>query len=709
MRLELKIKRRLLVLVFGLIILFVIIGIRIGNLTLIQGEVLKQRGIKQWTKEGVVTAHRGDIMDTKGEKLVVSTTAYVVTVNPSLVKDDALFAQFVAPILDTTSTYILDKIKHKNYGSVTLKRQVSREKIDEIRALKNKSEEFYHILKPISFDEDSKRWYAKGGLLAQVLGITNVDGKGQSGIELKYQDVLKGQRGYIKTETDRQGRLLPDGEMIYVPSIKGGDVVLTIDSTIQSICEKAVRECIAYNHAKKVSCIVMEANTGAILAMAMQPTFDPNHLDRSNVQVLQEQMRIPVIQDAYEPGSVFKVLTLAAALDSEKVSLKDTFHCTGQVHVDGDRIRCWKNSHGHQTLSQALNNSCNPAFVKIALQTGKETLYKYLQTFGLGQKTGIELLGEGQGIVIPVNKVKDVDLARIGFGQSVAVTPLQMVNAFNAVINGGRLMQPYIVKEVIDDQGETVLKTHPTVLYSPIKEETSKQMTKLLQDVVQNGGGKNAYIEGYHVGGKTGTAQFYQNGRIVKDMHIGSFIGFAPVQNPLFTVLLTVSEADVPIDYGGTTAAPFAREIIEGILTYKGILKDSEKEQEKVTVPYLVGLKVKEGEKLLNKCHLYAQTDGMGAYVKAQLPVQGAKVLEGTQVMLYTYEEDPKTPMDMVLIPDVIGENLVSANRTLRKQHLNMSVTGSGIAIAQSPKGGSYIEKGSTIQVTFSLPDTMGE
>ena len=706
MRTELIIRKRLLTMLAVLTLLFVLIGVRIGSLTLFEGEALTARGVRQWTREGVVTAQRGSIQASNGETLALSATAYIVTANPQLVKDELGFARALSSVLGTDAAAMAEKLQNKKVASVILKRQVPRETVDQIRALRAGSEEMQKLLRGISFDEDTRRWYPKGAFLSQVLGLTNVDSVGQSGLESWYETLLRGKEGSLRTEVDAKARMLPDGKTAYVPPEAGSTIRLTVDPTIQGVVEKAMRECIEVNNAASVQCLVMDVNTGAILAICMKPDYDPNDPPRNDVELLTELMRITAITDVYEPGSTFKMLTCAAALDSGVASLSDHFHCTGSIQVDGDRIRCWKVSHGSQNLADALANSCNPAFVTLALRMGTDTFYQYLRAFGLGVKTGVDLPGESAGILINSRYVKNVDLARIGFGQSVAVTPLQLITAASAVVNGGRLMKPYIVKEVLDEQGQVIDRTQPTVVATPIREETSKTMRELLENVGENGGGKNAAIAGYRIGGKTGTAQVYKNGRVVSDVHIGSFLGFAPADQPQFAVLVTVNEAIVPVDYGSTTAAPFARQIMEEVLAYLGIPKNDPKATAapQVSVPDVTGMSLKDAQKALGAQGLFSDTDGLSDVVTAQAPAAGATLQAGGRVMLYTYEDEPLTAMDLICVPDVRGLSIVEAGRMLRARGLEMEITGSGLAVRQEPGAGSYAALGSTVKVTFQLP-----
>jgi len=706
MRTGLKIRRRLLTMLSAMTLLFSLVGVRIGNLTLVQGEALTARGVRQWTRQGVVTAQRGAIQDTRGNALALSATAYIVTANPQLVTDESSFAQVMGEMLNADAAAMEKKLQNKKLASVILKRQVPRETVDQIRALRNEDPDMGTLLRGVAFDEDTRRVYPKGAFLTQILGLTNVDSVGQSGLESAYETLLRGKEGSLRTEVDARSRMLPDGKTAYVAPQPGYTLRLTVDGTIQGIVEKAMRECLEVNSAKSVQCIVMDVNTGAVLAVCMKPDYDPNDPPRNDIELLNELMRMTVITDVYEPGSTFKMLTCSAALDSGAASLDDVFTCTGTIYVDGDRIRCWKNSHGTQTLPQALANSCNPAFVTLALRMGTDTFYKYLRAFGIGVRTGIDLPGESAGILINSRYVKNVDLARIGFGQSVAVTPLQLITAACAVVNGGRLMKPYIVQEVLDSQGNVAERTAPTVVSTPISAETSAKMRALLENVVAEGGGKNAAVAGYRIGGKTGTAQVYKDGRVVSDVHIGSFVGFAPIDNPRFAVLVTVNEAQVPVDYGSTTAAPFASQIMEGVLSYLDVEKNDPKATAAplITVPDTVGMTVAEAKKALREAGLFYETDGLTDTVSAQAPAAGAQISAGSAVMLYTYEQEPMQIMDLISVPDVKGLSMAEAARQLRARGFDMEIAGSGLAVRQSPAGGSYAPGGSTVKVTFELP-----
>ena len=703
---ELHIRKRVLALLMLLVLLFTLLVVRIAYLTTAQSDTLTRRGISQWTREGTVYARRGAILDTNGQTLVLSATAYIVSVDPRKVSDITLFAQTVCPILDLSEESVAAKVADKTKASVLLKRQVSREKADELRALQaSGSPEVVLQLKALLFDEDVKRVYPRGAFLTQVLGLTNVDSVGQSGLEMQYETLLRGTAGTILRSVDGRAQPIYDSENLYIEPQDGNSIRLTIDATIQEICEKAMRECYEVNKAQAVHVIAMNPYTGAILAMCSKPDYDPNDPPREQVDALTRLMRICLVSDAYEPGSTFKILTAAAALDAGVTTPEDRFYCSARIKVDGDTIRCWGNPHGAESMAEGLQNSCNPVFVELALRLGAERFYQYLHAFGLGSKTNVDLQGEGSGILIPAASVKNVDLARIGFGQSVAVTPIQLLTAACAVINGGRLMQPYLLKEAISPEGEVLYRTQPTVVGAPISAETSATMRELLELVVSEGGARNAAIEGYRIGGKTGTAQVYKDGRIVSDVHIGSFLGFAPADDPRIALLVIVDEADTPVDYGGTTAAPFARQILADVLPYLGCSPSQRDGREEIQVADAVGMPLWEARKLIAEQGFRVLDDGAGDTVTAQMPVAGATLIQGGQVMLYTYTEEMTATEDLVCVPDVSGLSVVQAAALLRQRGLEMEIDGDGYAVRQSPRASDYTAPGSVVTVTFELPN----
>ncbi len=692
------VRKRLIWLAVIITFLFFAVLIRVGRLTTVDAAELTRRGERQWTRAGVVTADRGAIYDRNGQVLARNATAYIVTAAPRLVRDPEALCDLLCPLLGISREETLKKLSDKSVGSVTLKRRVTRDLVDAIRDLASEKK---GALAGVTFDQDSVRFYPFGTALSQVIGLTTIDGEGQSGLERQYDKLLAGTPGSIVTEVDAKARTLPGGESVYIPATEGEDIRLTIDSTIQSFVEKALRECLAVNGARRVMAIVMDPNTCAVLAMAMHPSFDPNEPPRSDMAALMDGMRIQLISDVYEPGSTFKILTSSAAIDCGVTNPKDPFYCSGSIVVDGDKIRCWKNSHGAETMAQALCNSCNPVFTELALRLGTERLYQYLYAFGLGKQTGIDLPGESNGLLINKKYVKNVDLARIGFGQSVTVTPLQMITAACAVVNGGRLMRPYIVSEVVGQDGEVLERTSPKVISTPITEETSRTMRELLEAVVRDGGGRNAAVEGYRVSGKTGTAQVYKDGKIVHDVHIGSFVGFAPADNPKVAVLVIVDEAKLMPDYGNTTAAPFARQILADTLAYLQIPPDGTTETKMTTVPNVTGIPVAEARQAVKAAGLMSETDGDDPIVLSQMPAPGAVMAEKSLVMLYVSGEAPPDAQAFVLVPDVSGLSIIDASRQLRARNLTLEIDGSGLAVSQRPAADTFVAPGSTVTVVF--------
>lgn len=690
----------------GFFLLFLCVIARLFDLQVFESQALTQRGVRQWTRSGTVAARRGDIVDTHGKLLAQSITSFIISARVRDVGDVDGLASVLQRELNVSAERTKSRLADTKAASVTLARQVSREDADRLRALMaDKTNPDSAKLSGITFDEDVSRWYPMGSSLAQVLGLCNVDGVGQSGLELRYDDVLSGTPGRIVTEVDAKARTLPDGVTLYVPAQAGSTLRLTIDREVQAAVERAVRECAQVNEAQQVQAIVMDVNTGAVLAMAMYPTYDPADPPREDIDRLNELMRITTLGDVYEPGSTFKMLTAAAAIDCGATNPQEGFYCSGRITVSGSTVRCWGAPHGAETMKQAIQNSCNPVFTQLALRLGSDRLYRYLHAFGLGKRTGIDLYGEASGILIPQSRVKDVDLARIGFGQSVAVTPIQMITAACAVVNGGRLMKPYLVEAILNEDGEATQAVSPTVVANPISAKTSATMRDLLGSVVSEGGGKNARVDGWSVGGKTGTAQIYKNGRIESNLHIGSFVGFAPVEEPEVAVLVIVDEAQVKPDYGGTTAAPFAAQIFSEILPLLGVGKtDGSAQRASVTMPEVTGMHVKDARAILRESGIDFVTDGTQDVVTGQLPPAGTTVQEGFCAMLYVTGALAPTAGEFTQVPDVIGLPVRESAQAMRSAGLALDARGDGIAIRQSPAAGTYAAAGDTVTVEYWVP-----
>ncbi len=702
------IRRRLAVCMAAFFMLFSALSARLFILQVLESEALQRRAQSQWTSESVIAPTRGRILDRNGRVLAQSATAYSASVSPRQVTDPARLARLLAPVLDMDAAAIEKKASDTSKGGVTLKRQLSRDRAQQLKAMKAEyARAGSDALRGLYLEEESRRYYPMGQFAAQLLGLTTIDGVGQAGLEQALDRYLSGREGRVLQEIDGKGRALSNAGRAYVPAVDGGGVRLTLDSSLQAFAEQAAREALTVNDAKAVRVIAMDPHTGEILALVNKPDFDLNDPPRGDVDTLTARLKNRVVTDAYEPGSTFKILTAAAALDAGLVTPAEGFYCSGSVTVDGGRIRCWGNPHGAETFAQALQNSCNPVFVEMGLRLGTERFYRYLRAFGIGQRTGVDIPGEAGGIVISEKRVKRVDLARIGFGQSVAVTPVQLLTAACAVINGGNLMKPYVVSEITDASGAVIERGSPQVVGHPISRATSDTMRVLLENVVTLGGGKNAYIPGYHVGGKTGTAQVYVNGAVSSATHIGSFLGFAPANDPRIAVLLIVDEANVPVDYGSVTAAPYARSFLERALNYLGVAPDTDEAPAGDTVaPDVTGLTVEDAKAAVKDAGLDCVLDGAGARVVGQLPAAGATLRQGALMMLYV---EGSRPADApVRVPDLAGMTVLEANKLLRSYGLELRVEGSGLATGQDPAPETEVNPSTVVTARFEPPAADG-
>ena len=697
--------KRLFYVLMAFVIVMVAIVFRLAYLQLFKADELQELAISQWTSDTTVSARRGKITDRNGTVLAQSGTAETVIIMPNSIDSSSRekVAHTLADILQLDYEDVLKKVSKTNVNQVNIKRQVSEDQANAIRA---------QMLTGVSFSIETKRYYPMKSFAVQLLGYTNMDGDGQEGLEAEYNKYLAGMQGKIVAETDQRGREIPYGAEQYVPAQDGSNLVLTIDAVIQSSLENALSQAVQVNNGKSAQGIVMRPSTGEILALSTKPDFDLNEPPRSDIDQLRSLSRNRVVADAFEPGSIFKILTLASGLDAGVISQSSEFDCNGYLLVDGERIKCWKSSHGHQTLSKGVQNSCNPVFMTIALRLGIEKFYEYLSTFGIGSLTGIEVSGESVGIMRHVKYIKNVDIARIGFGQSIAATPIQLAMAAAACINGGNLMKPYIVKEIVSTDGTVIEQKEPVVVRRVISEDTSKQVRELLEGVVKGGSGKNAYIPGYHVGGKTGTAQKYENGVIAQGKNVASFIGFAPADDPQFLVIILVDEPKISSAvFGSTVAAPYVRSVLYDTLKYYGV-KPRYDEDEKnidlsVSVPNVAEMSLDDAKKALQDLKFTVTADGKGTVLN-QVPQAGSVVPEGTGILLYLSEPDQDESEVGTTVPDVTGEKIAQAYEKLTAAGFEVQVEGDplGRVIYQDPVAGSDAQPGMAIVLTAAVnPD----
>ena len=699
-------KKRLKIALWFMMVLLLLLIARLVKVMVIDSEELENRAASQQTRNTTLSATRGKILDSTGVVLARNATAYKVVIWPSSIKDDEKerVAKELSSLLDMDYAKVLEKV-NANKQEIVLARQVERETVDKIESMK--------LGIGVGTAIDTKRYYSSGSLFSQLLGFTNIDGEGQAGLEQKYEKYLAGKNGRMVTETDGKQNPLPYGVQEIIEATDGCDLILTTDAVMQSALEKACKEALEVNKAASVQGVIMDCTTGEVKAMTTQPDFDPNSPPRNDMALLNSLMRNRVVTDSYEPGSTFKLITLSAALDSHTVNTGTGFYCDGGCTVNGERIKCWRSGgHGSQTLYKAVQNSCNPSFVKMALSMGTETFYDYIYSFGFGSSTGSGITGESAGIVTHQKYITENTLARIGFGHSIAVTPLQLVTAVSAAVNGGKLMQPYVVDSIVAPDGTVVLKNEPKVVRRVISEETSALVRDIGESVVSEGSGKNAAIPGYRIGGKTGTAQKYgADGKIAQGKLIASFIGFAPADEPKYVCLILVDEPQVGTIFGSTVAAPFVKQVMEEVLRYAGYLP--EQASTSVTVPAVTDITVAEAKRELEKIGLTATyQDDENEIVTAQVPIEGKSVQAGSGVLLYTaMTSTPSEDIlgeqedEMVIVPDVFDKTKLEANDALKAKGLIIKIDPpdqSGKAIRQSPAAGETVPKGTEVLVEFS-------
>lgn len=699
-------KKRLKIALWFMMVLLLLLIARLVKVMVIDSEELENRAASQQTRNTTLSATRGKILDSTGVVLARNATAYKVVIWPSSIKDDEKerVAKELSSLLDMDYAKVLEKV-NANKQEIVLARQVERETVDKIESMK--------LGIGVGTAIDTKRYYSSGSLFSQLLGFTNIDGEGQAGLEQKYEKYLAGKNGRMVTETDGKQNPLPYGVQEIIEANDGCDLILTTDAVMQSALEKACKEALEVNKAASVQGVIMDCTTGEIKAMTTQPDFDPNSPPRNDMALLNSLMRNRVVTDSYEPGSTFKLITLSAALDSHTVNTGTGFYCDGGCTVNGERIKCWRSGgHGSQTLYKAVQNSCNPSFVKMALSMGTETFYDYIYSFGFGSSTGSGITGESAGIVTHQKYITENTLARIGFGHSIAVTPLQLVTAVSAAVNGGKLMQPYVVDSIVAPDGTVALKNEPKVVRRVISEETSALVRDIGESVVSEGSGKNAAIPGYRIGGKTGTAQKYgADGKIAQGKLIASFIGFAPADEPKYVCLILVDEPQVGTIFGSTVAAPFVKQVMEEVLRYAGYLP--EQASTSVTVPAVTDITLAEAKRELEKIGLTATyQDDENEIVTAQVPIEGKSVQAGSGVLLYTAmtsapSEDilGEQEDEMVIVPDVFDKTKLEANDALKAKGLIIKIDPpdqSGKAIRQSPAAGETVPKGTEVLVEFS-------
>jgi stage V sporulation protein D (sporulation-specific penicillin-binding protein) len=628
------VRRRLFLALLISTFIFAAMLVRLGYVQLWKGSELAQKAEDNWRRIIPFAAKRGELWDRNGVKLAYNVTSPSVMAIPAQVKDAETAARELARILDMGEETVLGLVKKKesivkiNPGG----RKITEEKAEEIRKLN---------LAGIVVAEDNKRYYPFGAFASHVMGFTGIDNQGLTGIELAYNKQLSGIQGNVSYLADARGGTKPNSADRFTQPRDGLNLQLTLDKQIQSFMERELDQAMLQFQAKHVIGIAMDPNTGEVLAMSGRPTYDPTNFRDYPQEVYNRNLPIWM---TYEPGSTFKIITLAAALQEKKVDLKrDSFYDPGFIEVGGAKLRCWKSGgHGSQTFLQVVENSCNPGFVVLGQRLGKEMLFDYIGKFGFGKKTGIDLGGEENGIMFKPSRVGPVELATTAFGQGVSVTPIQQITAVSAAINGGKLFKPHLAKSWVNPEtGETVETVQPELVRQVISEETSKTVREALESVVAKGTGRNAFLDGYRVGGKTGTAQKVINGRYSPDEHIVSFIGFAPANDPKVVIYVAVDDPK-GLQFGGLIAAPIVRNIMGDTLRYMGVEPSKDQlakdyrygETTVVEVPDLIGRTVSDIYEDMNSNFLLEKF-GKGSEVISQAPKAGQRVEKGSTIRIY--------------------------------------------------------------------------
>jgi len=709
-------KKRMLVILAVLMILFVALIGRMFFWQVVKAEEMQQKAYAQQTKNRIISPKRGTIYDTNGVVLARSVSVETISVTPKNVKEKEKTAEGLCEILDLDYDTILGKV-NKNTSEEIIAKKLDKEITDKVREW-IKAED----ISGINIYEDTKRYYPKGNFLAQVLGFCGTDNQGLDGLEAKYESILKGVSGQLVVSTDATGKEIPLNDENYIPSEDGLNLVLTIDERVQHIVEKYLEQAMIDNAPVEYgNCIVMNPKTGDILAMATAPDYNPNdpftvqneeiQLNWDNMTVSektkarQEMWRNRAVTDTYEPGSVFKTVTAAIAIEEGLVTNVDAvnYSCTGSMRVEGWDIKCWRsyNPHGPQSLRKGLMNSCNPVFMNVALKVGAKTFYEYLSAFGVSKSTGSGILGEVSGIIHTVESATDSTIATAGFGQGFTLTPLNMLNVMACIANDGKLMQPRIVKEITDSEGNIVESYEPVVLKQVISETTSDKVLDMMESVVSDGTGRYAQVKGYYVAGKTSTAE---QGRGAAKKYVASFIGLAPADDPEIAIIFNLYNPRGPQGHqGGGICAPVVGKILGEVLEYKDVPQDYEYESDepKIVVPDVTNRTLAEAKKILTNSGLkYVIDENIEdtAKVISQMPVAGESLAEKSLVKLFIEGNDTRFTVN---VPDVRNLSVSEATARLNELNLNIRVSGSGSAILQDPAMGTPVEQGTIITVEF--------
>lgn len=678
--------------IFFLVVSCVIASLvgRLAYLQFYKSPWLAENATDQRIREIPVEAKRGIIYDRQGRELAVSISAESVYAIPAEIRNPEETAARLAAILALDANSLAAKLK-KRQAFTWVKRKIEPEMATKIKMLD---------LPGIGLTQENQRHYLHDNLASHILGFTGVDSQGLDGVEMTFDNYLRGRSGSIVVEYDARGREIPHANHRYVPPTDGNNVYLTIDLVMQQIVERELERVMKETQAKAVTIIIMQPQTGEILALANKPDYNPNRFAEFSPKL----WRNVAVSNIYEPGSTFKIITAAAAMGEKVVKLDDRFFDPGSVEVQGRHIRCWKHGgHGSQSWVEVVENSCNVGFVNVGLRLGQDDFYKYIENFGFGKLTGIDLPGEAKGLMIDKSKVKPINIATMSIGQSIAVSPVQLVTAVSAVANDGVLNRPQLVREIRDKNGQLIRGFQPDVVRRVLDVSIAKEEKGILEKVVEEGTGRNAYIEGFRIAGKTGTAQKVGDGGYLPDKYVASFVGFAPADNPQVAMLVIIDEP-VGLYYGGQIAAPVFGAVMKDVLPYIKVapqVPSTAKDGKELhaEVPNVINLPVNEAIKTLQKSGMNTRLEEVGERVADQVPKPGSRVPRGTTILLYTGA--PRYIGGEVTVPDCSGLSTVEATRLLTDVGLVINPVGTGRAVKQDPVGGSKVLPGAAVNIYF--------
>ena len=705
----------------------ILIGV-LFKLQIVDAEEYQKKAASQQLRVTEISAARGYIYDRNNNVLAMSSTAWTVCVSPLEIESETqkdLIISGLAEILNLDEDYVREKCGGNTYYKV-VKSRIDKALAEEVTAFASNNG-----IRAINLQEDISRKYPYENFASSVIGFVNATNAGAYGLEAYYNNVLSGTSGKVVSAKNAWGSNMPFGYDELYSSEDGNSLVLTLDDGVQYFVEKhlelAVKE---HSVRERGTCIVMDAKTGKILAMATTGDFDPNkYLDVSDSvkeaieqlpkeeqndalkEAQYDQWRNKAISDPYEPGSVFKIITLSAALESNTTTLGDTFECPGYIMVGDRKISCWKTiGHGSQTLGDAIKNSCNPAFITIGLRMGLKNFINYFEAFGFTQKTGIDLPGEATSIYHDPDTMTEIDLASSSFGQTFKITPIQLVTAVCAAVNGGNLYEPYIVEKIVSSDGTVVMQKEPNLVRQVISAETSATVCELLERVVSEGSGKTAKVPGYRIGGKTGTSEkLDQQGDDGVEDYVSSFLAVAPIDDPQIVVLMLLDEAQMENPYGSVVAAPVVGAMLADILPYLGIEPNyTEEELEAMTgkVKDVSGQIVHDAMTVLRMQGYSVNVVGDGTNVVKQSPEAGSKIAAGATITIYTDEN--LVPKE-IEVPNVIDMTVTEVNNAIIGAGLKLKLVGvnetteNQVAYSQNPAAGTMVYPDTVIEVTFTV------